>query len=96
MNGDKLLIGATEAAAALGIGRAHFYGLHSSGRLGPMPIRLGRRTLWNFEELKSWAAQGCPARNKWLSKRKGQTHEAEAETKKLSDNVYGVAPGINA
>ncbi|MBW8039222.1 MAG: helix-turn-helix domain-containing protein [Planctomycetes bacterium] len=62
----KLLLSAVDAARLISVGRSHFYALHSSGRLGPRPIRLGRRTLWNRKELESWVAAGCPAREKWL------------------------------
>ena len=56
---EKLLLSADEAAALLGIGRTHFWGLHSSGRL-PMPVRLGRRTLWVAEELRAWTENRLP------------------------------------
>jgi predicted DNA-binding transcriptional regulator AlpA len=62
----KLLLSAVDAAKLISVGRSHFYALHSSGRLGPMPIRLGRRILWNRRELESWVAAGCPARGQWL------------------------------
>ena len=62
----KLLLSAVDAAQLISVGRSHFYALHSSGRLGPMPIQLGRRTLWNRKELESWVAAGCPARGQWL------------------------------
>ncbi len=60
-----LLVDASAAATLLGVGRSHFYALHSSGRLGPMPIALGRRKLWRVEELREWVRQGCPSRDKW-------------------------------
>lgn len=37
-----LLLSVDEVAALLGIGRSHFYGLHSSGRLGPPARPLGQ------------------------------------------------------
>ncbi len=61
----SLLLSAEDAAGILGIGRSHFYGLHSSGRLGPLPIRLGSRTLWSRRELENWVEHGCPARAEW-------------------------------
>ncbi len=61
-----LLVGADDAAALIGVSRAHFYALHASGRLGPMPIKLGRRSLWVREELASWCRQNCPPRQKWI------------------------------
>ncbi|MBL7189956.1 MAG: helix-turn-helix domain-containing protein [Phycisphaerae bacterium] len=51
---QPLLLCAANAARVLGIGERHFHGLHSSGRLGPLPVRLGRRTLWSRIELEEW------------------------------------------
>jgi len=62
---DSLLLSTESAARLLGIGRSHFYALHSSGRLGPMSIKLGGRTLWNRQEVESWVVAGCPARREW-------------------------------
>jgi excisionase family DNA binding protein len=62
---EPLLLDAKQAAAMLGIGRTHLYALHSSGRL-PLPLRLGRRTLWRADELKNWVSAGCPSRQKWI------------------------------
>jgi excisionase family DNA binding protein len=64
-----LLLSADDAAALLGIGRSHFYGLHSSGRLGPMPVRLGKRSLWRRDELENWVASDCPSRQQWQARR---------------------------
>ena len=66
---DKLLFDARESAGFLGIGRTLFLSMHSSGRLGPSPIRLGRRTLWCKNELKTWVSAGCPARARWKKNR---------------------------
>ena len=63
---DPLLVGADDAAKLLGIGRSLFYTMHSSGQLGPLPIRLGRRALWRREELAAWVAAGCPERTRWV------------------------------
>lgn len=65
---DSLLLSTEGAAELLGIGRSHFYGLHSSGRLGPLPVKLGRRVLWNRKDLESWVMVGCPARQEWQKK----------------------------
>ncbi len=61
----RLLLNAIEAAALLGIGRSHLYGLHASGQL-PMPVKLGRRSLWRRDELERWVQAGCPVRGKWV------------------------------
>ena len=61
-----LLLSAKDSAKLLGIGRTLFYSMHSSGRLGPLPIRLGRRVLWNRRELEAWVEAGRPNRHRWL------------------------------
>lgn len=63
---ESLLLNAKESAIKIGIGRSLFYSLNSSGKLGPMPIKLGRRTLWSAKELENWVEAGCPCREKWL------------------------------
>ena len=72
---DSLLISANESAKMLGIGRTLFYSMHSSGRLGPMPIKLGRRSLWNCKELEEWVKAGCPVRNRWLEAKKSEPYK---------------------
>ena len=59
-----LLITAEEAAWLLGISRAHFYKLLSSGRL-PAPVNLGRSVRWARAELEAWIATGAPPRVQW-------------------------------
>jgi excisionase family DNA binding protein len=74
---DSLLLSAEDAARLLGIGRSHFYALRSSGRLGPLPVKLGRRALWDRKELEAWVAAGCPTRQRWQS------------TKNSNSQIYG-------
>lgn len=62
---SPLLLSAEEAATFLGISRRHFYGLHSSGRLGPLPVKLGSSVRWRRDEIETWVAHGCPARQQW-------------------------------
>ena len=61
-----LLLSAEDSANFLGIGRTLFYSMYSSGRLGPLPIRFGRRVLWDRRELEAWVEAGCPKRDRWL------------------------------
>lgn len=63
-----LLLSAEKAAKFLDIGRSHFYSLHSSGKLGPQPVRLGGCTRWDRRELEAWVKAGCPDREKWQNK----------------------------
>jgi predicted DNA-binding transcriptional regulator AlpA len=64
--GAKLLLSAAESARALGISRSSFYALHSSGQVGPLPVRLGGRVLWRQAELADWVSANCPPRSQWL------------------------------
>lgn len=64
-NSTALLLDAEASAQLLGISRSHFYGMDSSGRLGPMPIKLGKSTRWRRDELERWVTSDCPSRQKW-------------------------------
>ena len=61
---------ARSAATALSIGRSLFYQLCASGRIGPLPVKLGERSLWVRAELEQWAAAGCPTREEWLRQKR--------------------------
>jgi len=67
-----LLASAQQAAELLGVSRSHFYALHTSGRLGPLPVKLGRRALWVRGQLELWAEKNCPPRMKWLELQNGE------------------------
>jgi predicted DNA-binding transcriptional regulator AlpA len=59
-----LLLDARAAARLCGVSRAHFLALSTAGKV-PLPVRLGRRTLWRGAELAAWIEAGCPARDRW-------------------------------
>lgn len=61
---ESILIDAKAAAVLCGVGRTTWLTLASAGKT-PAPVRLGRRVLWRRDELKSWIAAGCPARQQW-------------------------------
>ena len=67
MEHKALLIPATEAAETLGIKKTLFYSLVSSGAIGPTPVLLGSKKLYDVQELESWVAHKCPPREQWLS-----------------------------
>lgn len=62
-----LLVSASKVATVLDLSVRTIWAMHSSGRLGPMPIRLGRATRWRAKEIEQWVAAGAPSRDKWLS-----------------------------
>jgi predicted DNA-binding transcriptional regulator AlpA len=63
-----LLLNSDAAAGFLGVGRATLYRLDMAGRV-PRPIHLGRLRRWSRPELRRWVEAGCPARERWESKR---------------------------
>ncbi len=70
-----LLASAKTAAQLCGVSVASWWAWHSSARV-PMPIHLGRRTLWKIEGpdgLKAWVTAGCPARERWETMRGTRT-----------------------
>jgi predicted DNA-binding transcriptional regulator AlpA len=62
---ERLLLSTEDAAEALSLSRSAFYSLHSAGKVGPLPIKLNRRTLWSVRELDRWIDAGCPCRSEW-------------------------------
>ena len=54
---------AAEVAKLLQISQRHLW-LNASGRV-PRPLRLGKSTLWNLAELRSWMDAGSPDRATW-------------------------------
>jgi len=66
----KLLIGAADMAAFLGVSKARVHYLVGTGRIPP-PIRLGygRCSRWSVMELLEWVEAGCPRRDDWIEQR---------------------------
>ncbi|MEX2671909.1 MAG: hypothetical protein WD294_07355 [Phycisphaeraceae bacterium] len=60
-----VLLGAESAASMLSLSRRYFLTADASGRIGPRSIKIGRRRLWSVDELRTWAAAGCPHRREW-------------------------------
>ncbi len=63
-----LLVSAKGLAAMLSCSARHIQTLDASGAI-PVPIRLGRRTLWSVEIIRQWCAAGCPTRDKWMEQK---------------------------
>jgi predicted DNA-binding transcriptional regulator AlpA len=69
---DPLLVNARTAAVLCGKSLRTWRAWDAAGRI-PRPVRIGRSTLWRLEELKAWAAAGCPRREEWeLLKEEGR------------------------
>ena len=63
---EPLLLDAAGLARQLSVSRSALYQWLASGRV-PSPVKLGRRALWRFDEIRQWVAAGCPPRSKWRS-----------------------------
>ena len=61
---DSLLVDAKTAARLCNIGRTTWLSLDSAGKT-PECVRLGRRVLWDREELAAWVHAKCPPRERW-------------------------------
>ncbi len=63
---EAALLTPDETAAFLNMKKTTFYGLLSTGRIGPEPIRFSKRkVLWSREELQEWVGARCPIRDRW-------------------------------
>jgi predicted DNA-binding transcriptional regulator AlpA len=62
---EPLLISDSEAAALIGISRAHFHRLRAAGKFGPRAIRLGRKVSYLRESVIGWCDAGCPDAATW-------------------------------
>jgi predicted DNA-binding transcriptional regulator AlpA len=95
---SSLTASAEEAAELLGVSRRFFYGMHSSGKLGPLPvIQDGRFKRWLRRELEVWLLRGAPPRTKWLAMRDRAMAEAEAASDdKIRQAVFLLAAELRA
>lgn len=66
-NLEPFLIGAAGVGQRIGVSTRTVWNLHQAGTLGPLPLKLGCRTLWRDEEIRDWTRAGCPCRERWLA-----------------------------
>lgn len=59
-----LLVTAKQAAGMCGKSLRTWRAWDAAGWI-PRPVRIGRSTLWRLDELRAWAAAGCPRRDDW-------------------------------
>jgi predicted DNA-binding transcriptional regulator AlpA len=62
---EPLLVSDREAAALLGISRAHFHRLRAAGKFGPEALKLGRCRRWDRDAIVRWVRAGCPDAATW-------------------------------
>ena len=63
-----LLLTAKQAAAMCGKSLRTWRTWDAAGWI-PRPMRIGRSTLWRAQELRDWAAAGCPRRDEWEARK---------------------------
>ena len=61
---EPLLVSANELARLLGLSLRSIRAMDRAGRL-PKPLRLGRRVVWRYGELRDWIGCGAPDRQTW-------------------------------
>ena len=61
---EPTLVDAATVARLLSISASSFWKLNAEGVV-PAPLRFGRITRWNKEELRCWVNSGCPSRFRW-------------------------------
>jgi predicted DNA-binding transcriptional regulator AlpA len=72
LDSDRLALPAKGAAALVGVSRAQWWKLHSSGKV-PLPVYLGTKApRWRVDELRDWLAAGAPDRATWLKLREAK------------------------
>lgn len=69
---EPLMVDVRGVAALLGVSARHVQGLDYSGRLGPMPVKLGRSARWSVQEIRDWISGGCLPRAQWIATRGGR------------------------
>lgn len=63
------LLNAVQASRICGISRATWYRLMAEARV-PVPLKIGRRSLWDARELRLWIEAKCPPMKAWQMERK--------------------------
>jgi predicted DNA-binding transcriptional regulator AlpA len=61
-----LLIGAAAVGALLSVSKRQVWNMHQTGALGPLPVKLGGRTLWRTADIEAWVKLKCPNRERWM------------------------------
>jgi predicted DNA-binding transcriptional regulator AlpA len=64
---EPIAVSAADFAALLGLSLSGFYGMKATGRIGPVPLHLGRAVRYRADEIRAWVAAGAPPRQKWLA-----------------------------
>lgn len=64
---EPALLNIEQTCRFLNISQATYFRISSSGKLGPLPIKLCSKNLYIKTELEQWVNNGCPHRKLWQS-----------------------------
>jgi predicted DNA-binding transcriptional regulator AlpA len=78
-----LVLTAEEAAAIFKKSARAWRNWDATGKT-PRPIRIGRSTYWQPEELQAWIAAGCPNREIWEQQKRDQKTSDSLEKSRKS------------
>lgn len=67
---EPVLVDAKTAAATCGVSRSTWLAWDAAG-LNPQPVRIVGRVLWAVDDLRRWAAAGCPGRETFQAEKRG-------------------------
>ena len=62
---DTKLLDVKAVAALLGVSQNSVWKWHASGKLAPVPVKIGHCTRWRSDQVQAWIAAGCPGRDAW-------------------------------
>lgn len=65
---ERSLLNAVQASRFCGISRATWYRLLAQEQ-SPLPIKIGKRSLWDSRELELWIEADCPPQKTWRIER---------------------------
>ena len=65
---QQLVLRGRQVAKLMGVSEKTWWNLWTSGK-APKPMRLASIPCWGLEEIRSWAAAGCPDQTAWADMR---------------------------
>jgi len=63
---DQILLTAGEVAGLLKVSKKTLRRMIKQGRFGPDKIQFSNSIRFSWDEVKAWAAHGCPDRDAWF------------------------------
>jgi predicted DNA-binding transcriptional regulator AlpA len=73
---EARLIPDTTVGIICGSSRAHIHRMRASGAFGPRAIKLGRKLLFDKNEVLAWISAGCPDVRMWAAMREAEARRS--------------------